>query len=106
MPEDKLGPNPNVAFLEEDHAKNNLPDVVARWAQRDGGELTRPRTSQSFCVSKADVAANGYALNLNTYTETVHDLTEHDPPKKIIAELAVIEREIQDGLRQLQGGLE
>ena len=53
--------------------KNNLPDVLARWTERDGAERERPRTAQSFCVPKADIAAQGYDLSLNRYKEVVHE---------------------------------
>src|SRR5499433_3411522 len=42
LPEDKLGPVPRTAVSEDDHAKNNLPDVLARWTQRAGAERKRP----------------------------------------------------------------
>src|SRR5438132_10711636 len=91
LPLEKLGPVPKVALTADEHAKNNLPDLLARWRsfgvppsggkaselQRaskiskpsnssrtpppKGGtsnpELARPRTAQSFCVPKADIAA-------------------------------------------------
>ncbi len=77
LPDDKLGPVPRVALGAEEHAKNNLPDVLARWAERDGAERERPRTAQSFCVPKADIAAQGYDLSLNRYKEVVHEAIEH-----------------------------
>ena len=48
-PRKSTGPRPQMPLDEADHAKNNLPDVLARWARRDGSELDRPRTDQSFC---------------------------------------------------------
>ena len=33
LPEDKLGPVPQTALTADEHAKNNLPDVLARWAR-------------------------------------------------------------------------
>src|SRR5436190_2572400 len=54
LPEDKLGPVPRTPLAVDEHATNNLPDVLARWAQRGGSERERPRTTQSFCVPKAD----------------------------------------------------
>ncbi len=33
---------------EAEHAKNNLPDVLARWAQRDGAEQDRPVLHRAF----------------------------------------------------------
>src|SRR5438445_7727827 len=114
LPPETLGPVPKVALTADDHAKNNLPDILARWRsfgvppsggkaaelQRaskiskpadslrtpppKGGtpnqELARPRTAQSFCVSKADIAAHGYDLSLNRYKEVVHEEVAHRAP--------------------------
>ncbi len=105
LPADKLGPVPRAALETGEHAKNNLPDILARWAQRDGAERDRSRTEQSFCVPKADIAAQGYDLSLNRYKEVVHEAVEHRPPKEILAELAKVEEEIQRGLKELEGML-
>src|SRR5437667_1543425 len=35
LPEKKLGVVPKTSLTEEEHAKNNLPDVLVRWRQRD-----------------------------------------------------------------------
>jgi type I restriction enzyme M protein len=80
-----------------EHAKNNLPDVLARWPQRDKDERKRARTEQSFCVPKADIAAQGYDLSINRYKEVVHEAVEHLPPKEILARLAALESDIQAG---------
>ena len=102
LPEDKLGPVPAQPLSAEEHGKNNLPDVLARWQQRDGAERERPRTAQSFCVPKADIAANGYDLSLNRYKEVVYEEVQHIPPKQILAELAELEREIEQGMKELE----
>lgn len=78
LDEAKLGPAPASALSEAEHARNNLPDALARWAQRDGSERQRPRTAQSFCVPKADIEAQGYDLSLNRYKEVVHEAVEHE----------------------------
>jgi type I restriction enzyme M protein len=105
LPEDKLGAVPRTALAEGEHVKNNLPDVLARWTQRDGAERERPRTAQSFCVPKADIAAQGYDLSLNRYKEVAHEAVEHRPPKEILADLAKLEEEIQRGMKELEGVL-
>jgi type I restriction enzyme M protein len=101
LSEDKLGPVPRTALAAEEHARNNLPDVLARWAQRNGAERERPRTTQSFCVPKADIATEGYDLSLNRYKEVVHEELEHRVPKEILADLAKLEMEIQEGMKEL-----
>jgi type I restriction enzyme M protein len=111
LPPAKLGPNPGrregatfipTELLEEEHGKNNLPDIAACWAERTGEERKRARTEQSFCVPKAEIAAADYDLSLNRYKEVVHEAAEHRPPKKIIAELKSLEREIAEGLSELE----
>ena len=106
LPEDQLGPVPKTALGDGDHAKNNLPDVLARWATRGTTERERPRTAQSFCVPKADIAAQSYDLSLNRYKEIVHEEIVHRPPKEILAQLAKLEEEIQRGMKELEGMLQ
>ncbi len=105
LPEDKLGPDPRAALSDDEHAKNNLPDVIARWAQRDGAERERARTARSFCVPKAGIAAQGYDLSLNRYKEVVHEAIEHRAPKDILAALAKLEEDIQRGMKEWVGML-
>jgi type I restriction enzyme M protein len=138
MPPEKLGPVPKVPLTADDHAKNNLPDILARWrskgfgvpasagqssqlqnasrpSQPDGQshtpppkggtpnpELARPRTAQSFCVPKADIAAQGYDLSLNRYKEVVHEEVAHRPPGEILKALGKLEVEIHQGMKQLE----
>jgi type I restriction enzyme M protein len=107
LSEDKLGLQPNgmmhKRLSEAEHAKNNLPDVLERWQQRAGTEHQRPRTAQSFCVPKADIAANGYDLSLNRYKEVVHEQVEHRAPGEILGELNALEAEIAKGMKSLAG---
>jgi type I restriction enzyme M protein len=102
LDDDKLGPLPGKPLTVEEHAKNNLPDVLSRWRQRAKRERERIRTDQSFCVPKADIAAQGYDLSLNRYKEVVPDTVEHRSPKEILADLANMEADIQQELRELE----
>jgi type I restriction enzyme M protein len=102
LAEDKLGLAPLHILSVEEHAKNNLPDALARWKLRDRSEIDRPRTSQSFCVPKDEIAANGYDLSINRYKEVVHEEIEHRPPTEILARLRVLEAEIQAGMDELE----
>ena len=105
MSEDKLGAVPRTPLGADEHAKNNLPDVLARWTERTGSERERPRTAQSFCVPQADITSQGYDLSLNRYKEIVHEETEHRPPRELLAQLAKMEREILRGMKELEGML-
>jgi type I restriction enzyme M protein len=102
LPEEKLGAVPKLELVVEEHAKNNLPDVLARWQQWEDSETERPRTAQSFCVPKAEIAAHGYDLSLNRYKEVVHEEVEHVPPQQILATLAELEAKIQQGMKELK----
>lgn len=105
VPEEKFGPVPKSALREDEHAKNNLPDVVARWVERNGTERDNPRTGQSFTVTREEIAAPDYDLSLNRYKEVVHEAAEHQPPKDIIAELLELEDAIAKGLKELEAML-
>jgi type I restriction enzyme M protein len=102
VPDNKFGPTPLVALSEVEAEKNNLPDVVKRWAERSGAERERPRTAQSFCVPKADIAAAGYDLSLNRYKEVEHEDVAHESPAAILADLRRIEAEIAEGMKRLE----
>lgn len=91
-----------TALTDSEHAKNNLPDALARWRDRGGGELGRERTEQSFCVPKADIAANDYDLSINRYKELVYQDIEYPAPAEILDELAEIEEEIRRGIETLR----
>lgn len=106
LPEEKLGVSPKLELVAEDHAKNNLPDLLGRWAERESSERERPRTAQSFVVPKAEIAANGYDLSLNRYKEVVHEAVEHVAPQQILASLAELETQIQQGMQELEALLD
>ncbi len=105
LSDEKLGPLPKAKLTDEEQDKNNLPDILTRWKERDSRERKRPRTEQSFCVPKADLVAQRYDLSLNRYKEVVHEDVAHRPPKEILAELAKLEQEIQQGMKELEGML-
>ncbi|WP_337060084.1 type I restriction-modification system subunit M [Kineococcus sp. G2] len=85
---------------------NDLPDVLARWGQRNGSERKRARTERSFCVPKADIATQGYDLSVNRYKDMIPDDMEHREPAEIIAELEALDGEISRNLSVLKEMLE
>ena len=99
---EKLGPVPQAALSVEEHAKNNLPDILTRWQALEG-EADRPRTAQSFMVAREEIAATGsWDLSLNRYKEIAHEEVEHQSPAEIIADLRALEAEITEGLDRLE----
>ena len=99
----RLDATPVARHLPEDHARNNLPDILARWRHRDDAEMLRPRTAQSFLVEAAEIEATGsWDLSLNRYKQVEHAAVDHAAPRDIIAELRAIEAEIAEGLDRLE----
>jgi type I restriction enzyme M protein len=103
LDEAKLGAVPAEALLAEDYARNNLPDILARWPHRDDTEMLRPRTAASFMVEASEIEATGsWDLSLNRYKQVEHAAVDHAAPQDIIAELRAIEAEIAEGLDRLE----
>ncbi len=102
LDETKLGAVPSETLIEDEHAKNNLPDVLTRWNERNGTEHDRARTDQSFTVPKADIANNDYDLSINRYKEIIYEEIDYPAPAEILDELKALEDEIQKGIEDLK----
>ena len=105
LDETKLGAVPSETLIDDEHAKNNLPDTLARWQARNGTEQNRARTDQSFTVPKADIANNDYDLSINRYKEIVYEEIDYPAPAEILDELTALEDEIQKGIDDLKAML-
>jgi type I restriction enzyme M protein len=102
VPEEKLGPIPHVLLSDDEHFKNNLPDLLARWPRREGSEMNNSPTMQSFCVPKNDIVCANYDLSLNRHKEAVHELVDYRPPSEILQSLHQLEIEIQQSMTELK----
>ena len=104
LAEDKLGatrePRPTTST-----PRTTSPTRSPAGANATAAELDRARTDQSFCVPKADIAANDYDLSINRYKEIVYDEIEYPAPAEILDELTAIEEEIQKGIDDLKAML-
>ena len=85
-------------------AENDIPDVVARFRNRDG-EADRARTEKSFFVAKDEIVANEYDLSINKYKKTEYKAVEYAPTSEILADIKEMEKQIQAGLAELEGML-
>ena len=83
-------------------AENDIPDVIARWKARDP-EKDTDRTARAFFVPVGEIRENAWDLSLNRYKEVRYEEVAYDPPKVILARLREIEREIGEGLEELEG---
>jgi hypothetical protein len=117
LPENLLGPTPHepittenqfedpapVQLTDEQLAKNNLPDLLARFRNRTTTEPGRARTEQSFTVSVDDIRAADYELSMNRYKEIVFEDEDTRDPKDILNEITQLDREIADALSTVSG---
>jgi hypothetical protein len=117
LPENLLGPTPHepitaenqfedpapVQLTDEQLAKNNLPDLLARFRNRTTTEPGRARTEQSFTVGIDDIRAADYELSMNRYKEIVFEDEDTRDPKDILNEITQIDGEIADVLSTLSG---
>lgn len=103
LSDDKLGPVPGAPLDADEIVKNNLPDALARWKQRNEGERARARTEQSFCVPKAEIAAQDYDLSVKRYQEMTQPEVSYPAPSVLLKKLSDLERQIQHGITDLEG---
>ena len=82
--------------------ENDIPDIVARFKNL-AAESDRPRTTQSFLVPRAEIAANDYDLSINKYKQTEYKPVDYPPTADILAELNALEQQIAAGLKELEG---
>ena len=66
-------------------------------------EHLNPRTAKSFLVPKQEIVDNGYDLSINKYKQTEYKPIEYPPTSQIIAELKELEKQIQQGIEELEG---
>lgn len=81
--------------------ENDIPDIINRFHNLDKEE-TRKRTEQSFFVPKQEIVDNDYDLSINKYKEIVYVPVKYPPTKEILVELRNLEKEINQGLDELE----
>ena len=84
--------------------KNDLPDLVAKWKQRDSNS-ENDRTAKHFFVPVAEIREKAYDLTLNRYQETVHIEATYEPPKVILSKLKELETGILSDIEELEAML-
>ena len=83
---------------------NDIPDVLARWKERDAG-VESDRTAKAFFVPKQEIVDNGYDLSINRYKEIPYEEVEYEAPVVILGRLRELEVAIRSGLDRLEGML-
>lgn len=85
--------------------ENDIPDIIERFNNLDKEE-ERKRTEQSFFVTKEEIVENAYDLSINKYKEIIYEEVEYDAPEVILGRVKELEKEIQEGLKELERMLE
>ncbi|MGD8208668.1 MAG: class I SAM-dependent DNA methyltransferase, partial [Desulfobacterales bacterium] len=93
--DDKREPTPD---------KNDLPDLVKRWKDRNTRK-DKDRTDKAFFVPVKEIRENKYDLSINRYKEIVYEEEKYDPPKEILKRMKELEREILADMEELGGML-
>lgn len=81
--------------------ENDIPDIIERYHHLDQ-EKDRKRTEQSFFVEKSEIVENEYDLSINKYKEIEYVPVEYPPTEEIMADLKMIEAEIEEEMRKLE----
>ena len=80
---------------------NDIPDIIQRFHHLDQ-EADRARTEQSFFVPKQEIVDNSYELSINKYKEIEYVPVEYPPTSELLAELRALEKDITEGLAELE----
>jgi type I restriction enzyme M protein len=83
---------------------DDLPDVLARWRNRDPKTDT-DRKQKHFFVAADQIRENKYDLSINRYKETVYEEERYDPPGEILERMMGLEKEILAEMEELKGVL-
>ncbi|AIY12562.1 class I SAM-dependent DNA methyltransferase [Cellulophaga baltica] len=60
------------------------------------------KTSPSFLIPKADIAANDYDLSINRYKEIVYEEIEYDAPETILADIKALDKQRTNAMLNLE----
>jgi len=85
--------------------ENDIPDIIERFNNLDK-EIDRKRTEQSFFVPVEEIRENGYDLSINKYKEIEYEEVQYDAPSVILERIKTLEKEINQGLEELERILE
>ena len=84
---------------------NDIPDIVARFNNLEG-EVDRKRSEKSFFVPVEEIRDNDYDLSINKYNEIEYEEVIYDEPKVIIGRVKELEKEISEGIEELERMIE
>lgn len=81
---------------------NDIDDIIARFSNLQG-EVERKRIEQSFFVPGDEIREQGYDLSINKYKDVEYEEVKYASPNEILNKINNIEKDIQVGLKELEG---
>lgn len=81
--------------------ENDIPDIISRFNNLEA-EKERKRTEQSFFVPIEELRENEYDLSINKYKEIEYEEIEYENPMEILEKIGTYEKEIMDGLKEIE----
>jgi len=90
--DDKRTPQPD---------KNDLPDMLQRWHDRDPKKDT-DKTAQHFFVDAEEIRKKKYDLHVNRYKDVVYEEEVFDPPELILDRMMENEQDILSDIEELR----
>ncbi|GLH65320.1 class I SAM-dependent DNA methyltransferase [Parageobacillus sp. G301] len=81
--------------------ENDIPDIIARFHNREA-EKDRKRTEQSFFVPVEEIRENDYDLSINKYKEIEYEEVQYEAPSVILERVLDLEKQIVNGLKELE----
>jgi type I restriction enzyme M protein len=104
---EKRGCRPSKKLSEEEFSKNDLPHILARWSEREIGELSRKWTEQSFCVSVDEIRKSRiFDLSYNRYVEVPMTERIEGNLQKILGKLSTLEEDIAACYKKVRESLQ
>ncbi len=82
----------------------DLQDIVTQYQTRDASKAS-DRKRKYFFVPKAQIVAENYDLSMSKYKEDVFEEVAYEKPAAILSKLKAQEKEIESGIKELEGML-
>jgi type I restriction enzyme M protein len=81
--------------------ENDIPDIIERFNNLEA-EKERKRTEQSFFVPVEEIRENDYDLSINRYKEIEYEEVQYEKPSVILERVLDLEKQIVNGLKELE----
>lgn len=80
---------------------NDLQDIIKEWKARHKNN-NKNRKAKHFFLSLKEIVENGYDLSMNRYKEIDYDIEKYEKPEIILKKVDDVEKEIQEGIKELK----